>query len=117
MISTSEYRRAVRGSEQSIDFLVTQEGDDRSLEALRRDREHTFDEGCMFGVAQGGETEQRMDGGEPCVAAPALLFRSVSKWSRNDPTSGASMSSRRSADGAVPVFPSAKARRSRNVSR
>ncbi len=68
MISTSEHRRAVRGGEQGIDFFVTKERDDRPLEALRRDREHTFNERCVLGVAQGGETEQRMDGGEPSVA-------------------------------------------------
>jgi len=79
MVPTSPRRGAVWGGKQGVNLRVSQERDDRPLEALRGDSEHPLDERGVVGMAQRRETEQRMDGASRAFRVRTLLPRSVSR--------------------------------------
>ena len=70
--------RAVGSGEQRVDLVLVEERDCGSVRALRRDRQYPLDVMEVFGVSEGGVSEQRVDrcqagvAGADAVAALAL---------------------------------------------
>jgi len=58
----------VRAGEEGVDLRRRQVANGRLVGPLRWDGEHPGDRRGVFGMAQGSEPEQRMDGGEAGVA-------------------------------------------------
>jgi hypothetical protein len=66
-----------------LDFALVEEGHERAVEALGRDREHASDVVGVLGVAVRGEAKQRVDRRQPGVAGAravaALVLEVVEK--------------------------------------
>jgi len=63
----------VGSGQQRGDLLLGEVGDQGLVEALGRDRQHTLDDRGIFGMAQRGVPEQRVDGRQPGVAGPGTV--------------------------------------------
>ena len=59
---------AIGGGEQGLDLLAGKEAHQGAVEALVGDGEYSLDYVGVFGVAQRGVAEQRVDRGQPGVA-------------------------------------------------
>src|SRR4051812_17125343 len=77
MVATADPLSTVGGGEQSLGLGAIEERDDGWLEALRWDGEHACDEGGVFGMAQRGEPEQRVDRGQAGVSTLSAVAASV----------------------------------------
>jgi hypothetical protein len=55
---------------QCVDLGAIEEGNQVAIAAFLRDCQDTLDESAMLWLAQGGEAEERADGGEPRIARP-----------------------------------------------
>ena len=107
----------VRGGEQRFGFFFGEVVDQRVVESFGRDREHPFDHGGVFGVAERGVSVERVDPARRALRVRAPLPRSCSRCMRNWVISSASRSSSSSLDGGFPSFALAKLSSSRIVSR
>jgi hypothetical protein len=70
MVTAADPSGAVWRCEERVDLRRGEVADDRAVEALGRDGEHTSDEVRVLGVSQRGESEQRVDHREPGVEGP-----------------------------------------------
>jgi hypothetical protein len=61
---------AVRGGQQRVELRFGEEGDERPLEALWRDREDALDRGGVLGMTKRRVAEQRADCRQASVARP-----------------------------------------------
>ena len=68
MVASAGPGAPVGSVEQRLDLVLVEEGDDRAVGSLERDREHAGDVLGVFGVAVLGVAEQRVDRREPQVA-------------------------------------------------
>jgi hypothetical protein len=66
--------RPSRNTKQCVQFRFSQEGNEPSVEALRRNGEHTLDHGGMLGMPKRRAAEQRADRGEPSVTGAHTVF-------------------------------------------
>ena len=64
---------AIRRCEQSFAFLVVEIIDKVTINALRRDCQHTGEAGGMFGMAKGRVTEQAVNPAESGVSGPGAI--------------------------------------------
>ena len=91
--------------QQRVDLVGFQEADERAVAALGRDREHSCDERCVFGMAVRREGEPRAQRDQPGVAggdADAALFLKVGQEPAD--RAGVEVQQLRAA-GQVPVIP------------
>jgi hypothetical protein len=70
VITAAHPARGLRDTKERFQLVCGEKGDDASFEALGRDSQHPFDQRGVLRVAQGGKTEQRMDGRQTGVAGP-----------------------------------------------
>src|SRR5437870_854522 len=85
MVATPGPCGAVWAGEQGSHLLPAEKADQRSIESLRRNSEHPLDELSVFWVAEGGKSEEGVDGGQPSIArtygVPPLVFEMVEEAS------------------------------------
>ena len=68
MVAPADPAVAVGAGEQGLDLLAGKEAHQGAVEALAGDGEYPLDYVGVFGVAQRGVAEQRVDRGQPVVA-------------------------------------------------
>src|SRR5262245_27133922 len=77
MVTTADRGGAVGGSQESLDFGPVEEGNQGTVKALVRDGENTPDERGVFGLTEGSEVEERVDGSKARVACADRVATTV----------------------------------------
>src|SRR2546425_5305876 len=68
VVTSTDQGGAVGSGQEGLDLGPVEEGDQGALEALERDGEDALDERGVFGVVEGCEVEEGVDGGETGIA-------------------------------------------------